>query len=75
MKTWEPQALSSEYKEKQMQKGVETKMPLPLFESVEQTPFKRSFFLDTSLLVAASSADSMRLLKRVDESPLKTISV
>lgn len=58
-----------------MQKDVETKMRLPLFESVEQTPFKRSLFLDTRLLVTASSADSLRLLKRVDESPLKTMSV
>lgn len=54
-----------------MQKGVEMKMPLLLFESVEQTPFKRSLFLDTILLVSANSADSMK----VDESPLKTISV
>lgn len=52
----------------------ETKMPLPLFESVEQAPFKGSLFLDTSLLVFASSANSM-LLKRVGEAALKTISI
>lgn len=46
-------------------------MPLPLYESVGQTPFKSSFFLDASLPVFASSADSTQLLKRLDESPFK----
>lgn len=58
---------------KQMRKGrnKETRMPLPLYESVGQTPFKSSFFLDASLPVFASSADSTQLLKRLDESPFK----
>lgn len=56
-------------------RNKETKMPLPLFESVEQAPFKGSLFLDTSLLVFASSADPMKLLKRVGEAALKTISI
>lgn len=46
-------------------------MPLPLFESVGQTPFKKSLFLGTSLPVFASSADSHKLLMRLDESPFK----
>lgn len=46
-------------------------MPLPLCESVGQTPFKRSLFLDTSLPVFASSADSIKLLKRLGKSPFK----
>lgn len=50
-------------------------MPLPLFESIEQTPFKGSFLLDTSQLVSASSANVMKLLKKVGESALKTIPI
>lgn len=46
-------------------------MPLPLFESVDQNPLKSSLFVDTSLPVFAHSADSIKLLKRSDESPFK----
>lgn len=46
-------------------------MPLPLFESVDQTPFKSSLFLDASLPVLARAADSIKLLKTRDESPFK----
>lgn len=56
-------------------KESETKVPLPLFESVEQTPCKGSFLLDTSLLVSASSANALKLLKKVGESALKTIPI
>lgn len=56
-------------------RNQETKMPLPLFESIEQTPFKGSFLLDTSQLVSASSANVMKLLKKVGESALKTIPI
>lgn len=55
-----------------MQKGVQTKTPLPLFEPVEQTPFEYSLFRHKPA-VSASSADSTKLLKRVDESLLKTL--
>lgn len=55
-----------------MQKGVQTKTPLPLFEPVEQTPFEYSLFRHKPA-VSASSADSTKLLKRVDESLVKTL--
>lgn len=56
-------------------RNQETKVPLPLFESVEQTTCKGSFLLDTSLRVSASSANAMKLLKKVGESALKTIPI
>lgn len=46
-------------------------MPLPLLESVDQSPFKSSLFLDTRRPVFARSADSIKPLKRLDESPFK----
>lgn len=53
----------------------ETKMPLPLFESTDEAPSKGSLFLAISLLVFASSADSITLLRRLDESPFNIISI
>lgn len=50
-------------------------MPVPLFESADEVPSQGSFFLEISLLVFACSADSLKLLKRLDESPFKTISM
>lgn len=70
-----PRHCSQNMAETNADRNKETKMPLPLFESVESTPFKGSLFLDTSLLVSAGSADSVKLLKRVDESPFQIISV
>lgn len=50
-------------------------MPLLLSESADEVPSQGSFCLDISLLVFACSADSLKLLKRLDESPLKIISM
>lgn len=50
-------------------------MLLPLFECTDEVPSQGSFFLEISPLVFACSADSLKLLKRLDESPFKTISM
>lgn len=50
-------------------------MTLLLFESTDEEPSQGSFFLEISRLVFPCSADSVKLLKRLDGSPFKTISM
>lgn len=65
----------SKTQRKREKRTKETKMPLLLFESTDEEPSQGSFFLEISRLVFACSADSVKLLKRLDGSPFKTISM